>query len=46
LFFDADLDGRLTFFTKMAFEIMGYSQQDFDKGLNAFLLIVPEDGQG
>jgi len=25
---------------------MGYSQQDFDKGLNAFLLIVPEDRQG
>ena len=43
--FDADVDGHLTFFNKKAFEITGYSQQDFDNGLNAFQLIVPEDRQ-
>jgi PAS domain S-box-containing protein len=43
--FDADVEGRLTFFNKRAFEITGYTQQDFDKGLNAFQLIVPEDRQ-
>lgn len=43
IIFDADVEGRLTFFNKRAFEITGYSQQDFDKGLNAFQLIVPED---
>ncbi len=41
--FDADVAGRLTFFNKRAFEITGFSQQDFDKGLNAFQLIIPED---
>ena len=41
--FDADANGRLTFFNKRAFEITGFSQQDFEKGLNAFQLIVPED---
>jgi PAS domain S-box-containing protein len=41
--FDADTEGRLTFFNKRAFEITGFTQQDFDKGLSAFKLIVPED---
>ncbi|MGD0644679.1 MAG: PAS domain S-box protein [Candidatus Bathyarchaeia archaeon] len=41
--FDADTEGKLTFFNKRAFEITGFTQQDFDKGLNAFQLIVPED---
>lgn len=41
--FDADVAGRLTFFNKRAFEITGFSQQDFDKGLNAFELIIPDD---
>ncbi len=41
--FDADVEGRLTFFNKRAFEITGFTQQDFDKGLNALQLIVPED---
>ena len=41
--FDADVDGRLTFFNKRAFEITGYTQEDFEKGLNAFQLIAPED---
>jgi PAS domain S-box-containing protein len=41
--FDADIEGKLTFFNKRAFEITGYTQQDFDKGLNAFQMIAPED---
>ena len=43
--FEADTGGRLNFFNKRAFEITGFTQQDFDKGLNAFQLIVPEDRQ-
>jgi PAS domain S-box-containing protein len=41
--FEADVEGRLTFFNKRAFEITGFCQQDFDKGLNAFHLIVQAD---
>lgn len=41
--FDADVQGKLTFFNKRAFEITGFTQYDFDKGLNAFQLIVPKD---
>lgn len=41
--FDADPEGKLTFFNKRAFEITGFTQLDFDKGLNAFQLIAPED---
>ena len=41
--FDADVEGKLIFFNKRAFEITGFTQQDFDKGLNAFQLLAPED---
>ena len=41
--FDANANGRLTFFNKRAFEITGFTQADFDKGLNVMQLIVPED---
>jgi PAS domain S-box-containing protein len=41
--FDADAEGKLIFFNKRAFEITGFTQEDFDKGLNTFQLICPED---
>jgi PAS domain S-box-containing protein len=41
--FEINLDGKFTFANKKAFEISGYSQEDFDKGLNVFLMFIPED---
>ena len=37
--FEADLDGILTFVNERAYEISGYSQEDFEKGLNILLFI-------
>jgi len=41
--FEADLKGNLTFVNRKAFEHFGYIQDDFENGLNAFEMIVPED---
>ncbi|MGB2855093.1 MAG: PAS domain S-box protein, partial [Dehalococcoidia bacterium] len=40
---EIDKTGTLTFLNRMGFESSGYSQADFDKGLNSFKLLVPED---
>ena len=40
--FEADTTGKLTLVNNAAFDLFGYSQQDFDKGLNAFQMLVPE----
>lgn len=40
---ELDLDGKLTFANKRAFELSGYSQEDLDRGLNAFQMFIPED---
>ena len=41
--FEADLKGDLTFVNRKAFEHFGYTQDDFENGLNAFEMIVSED---
>ena len=41
--FETDEAGNLTFSNNAAFEILGYTQNDFDKGLNALDMLVPED---
>ena len=41
--FEIDLMGNLTFSNRNAFQSFGYVQGNFDKGLNAMELFVPED---
>ena len=41
--FEIDLEGNLTFSNPNALQSFGYSQEVFDKGLNALELFVPED---
>jgi len=41
--FETDLSGRCTFANRYGFESTGYSQQDLEKGLGVFQLIVSED---
>ncbi len=40
-----ELDGRgnITFANRNAFNMFGYTQEDFDKGLNALQMLIPED---
>jgi len=38
-----DVQGHLTFLNPSAFEVFGYSQADFEQGLNVLDIIVPED---
>ena len=41
--FEMDLKGNLTFVNRKAFEHFGYTQEDYDSGLNAFDMVAPED---
>ena len=41
--FEIDLNAKLTFVNRVAFDIFGYSQEDFDRGINAFQVIAQED---
>jgi two-component system cell cycle sensor histidine kinase/response regulator CckA len=41
--FELDDTGHITFANRMAFSIFGYTQEDFDKGLNALQMFIPED---
>ena len=41
--FEADLEGKLTFVNRNAFTCFGYTQQDFQKGLNSFEMIISEE---
>lgn len=41
--FEIDIDGNFIFTNLCAFELTGYTQQDIDKGLNAFQMIIAED---
>jgi PAS domain S-box-containing protein len=43
--FETDAAGKLTFANRKAFENFGYSQQDFDSGLNSLNMLAPEDHQ-
>ncbi|MBU1937993.1 PAS domain S-box protein, partial [bacterium] len=41
--FETDLEGNFTFVNRFGFEFYGYAQEDVDKGVHAFQVIVPED---
>ncbi|MBW1863264.1 MAG: PAS domain S-box protein, partial [Deltaproteobacteria bacterium] len=41
--FECDVQGNITFANKAAFERFSYTQEDFDKGVNALKFIVPDD---
>ena len=41
--FETDADGRLTFVNDRAFAAMGYSREDFDRGLNVLQMVVPAE---
>ena len=41
--FEMDLEGKLTFVNRNAFNNFGYTQQDLKKGLKSFDMIIPKD---
>jgi len=41
--FEANLGGDITYANKVAFDSFGYTQSDFDKGVNALQMLIPED---
>jgi len=41
--FEADERGNLTFGNRNGFQSFGYTLEDFDKGLNALQMFIPED---
>ncbi len=41
--FEVDVKGNLTFVNRKAFDYFRYSEPDFDRGLNAFDMLAPED---
>ena len=41
--FEADLEMNLNFANKRALALFGYTQQDMEKGLNGYDMLVPED---
>lgn len=43
IIYETDLSGKLTYVNNQAFTIYGYSKKDFEKGLNAFQMLIPED---
>lgn len=41
--FEMDLDEKLTFVNRNAFDLFGYSEEDFKAGLNALEMLIAED---
>ena len=41
--FEMDLDGRPTFVNRNDYDFFAYSPQDFERGLNSFDMLAPED---
>ena len=41
--YEMDLEGNLTFVNRQAFRHFGYTQEDFEKGANAFSMIDPQE---
>ena len=41
--YEIDLDGNFTFANQRAFQLSGYSREDFEGGLNALQMFIPED---
>ncbi|MGD0645684.1 MAG: PAS domain S-box protein [Candidatus Bathyarchaeia archaeon] len=43
--YESDTTGKLVFVNERALEIAGYSNEDFEKGLNILQFLIPEDRQ-
>lgn len=43
IIFEMDEKNILTFANRNAFDIFGYTQSEFDKGINGFDMLIPED---
>ena len=43
ILFEMDLHGAITFVNRMAFEITGYSRDDFESGINAFSIFSKDE---
>lgn len=41
--YEIDIYGNLTFVNQLAFEYFGYSQEEFEKGINVLQTLIPED---
>ncbi|MGD2066479.1 MAG: PAS domain S-box protein, partial [Candidatus Bathyarchaeota archaeon] len=41
--FETDIAGRITFANQIAFDRFGYTQKDFDKGLDTFQMLIPKE---
>ncbi len=41
--FETDMDGNLTYVNKFGFKLFGYAQEEINKGIKAYNLLVPED---
>ena len=41
--FETDLAGNVSFANRTAFDLFGYTQKDYAKGLNALDMMVPEE---
>jgi len=41
--FETDERGNITFANRIAFNLFGYTRDDFIKGVNAFQMLIPED---
>ena len=41
--YEIDLEGKFTFANTRAFQLIGYSQEDFAKGMDIVQLFIPED---
>jgi len=44
--FETDEKGNLTFANKNAFDLFGYTKDDFDKGINVLQTIIPAEHKG
>ena len=43
--FETDVTGRLSFANRKAFDSFGYTQEDFDRGINSIDMLAPEERQ-
>jgi PAS domain S-box-containing protein len=43
--FETDIKGNITFANRNAFKYVGYTEEDLEKGLSTFQVVIPEDVQ-
>ena len=43
--FEIDMNGSLTFVNRNAFDVFGYTKEEFRRGLNVFEMVAPQDRQ-